>query len=86
MYGLTEELSPSWKGDDVGCPGIHWWLMITFGKATYCENSTCLGGKRFEWSKKDHNTPYKRNREDYHQLCSKCHRNYDRGKILINER
>jgi len=79
MYGRKNEKSNVWKGDDAGYGGMHRWLRVNYGKASYCGNSNCSGkSKRFEWSfKKDHNIPYTRSREDYQQLCRKCHRNYD---------
>jgi hypothetical protein len=59
---------------------IHNWLSYHHGKASRCENELCQSiypePKQFEWALlkgKEH----KRNRNNYIQLCSSCHRKYD---------
>lgn len=57
---------------------IHNWLNYHHGKATKCENEFCksVNPKRFEWALlkgKD----YKKDRNNFIQLCPSCHRKYD---------
>jgi len=69
---------PLWKGDDATKGSIHEWIRHNHGHADHCENPNCLGrSKRFEWSKKDHSSPYTRNINEYQQLCATCHKRYD---------
>ena len=79
MYGIKKERNPAWKGDDVGYAGLHTYIRSNWGRADCCENPNCSGTcMQFEWSKKDHNTPYTRDRKDYQKLCKLCHRRYDK--------
>lgn len=56
---------------------IHDWLHYRHGKPNHCENPKCDGlGKRYEYALK-HGHEHKRDINNYMQLCSKCHRNYD---------
>lgn len=57
---------------------IHNWLTYHHGKACKCDNELCesVKPKRFEWALlkgKD----YKKDRNNYIQLCPSCHRRYD---------
>jgi hypothetical protein len=61
---------------------IHEWLIRHHGKATKCENELCKSRapKRFEWALlkgKD----YKKDRNNYIQLCPSCHRKYDYTEV-----
>lgn len=75
--GLRGEKSPHWKGDKVGYSGIHDWLQTNFGKANKCENSLCSQTTgNYQWAKiKD--KEYERKRENFIQLCTRCHVIYD---------
>ena len=56
---------------------VHDWLHKHYGKPNKCENPNCdRQGRRFEYALR-HGFEHKRNRDNYIQLCSKCHRNYD---------
>jgi hypothetical protein len=73
-----KHLYKCWKGNDVTYNTLHWWIRNNYGSATKCENPECKRrGKRYEWAlikgKK-----YKKNINNYIQLCSDCHRKYDR--------
>ena len=83
-----------WKGDNVGYFAIHDWLNSYFNKDK-CE--FCGRIQNLHWANKDGR--YKRNREDYFILCSKCHKKYDwntkikflikrgsDGRFITNER
>ena len=57
---------------------IHKWLRLHHGKASKCENENCpqRPTKRYEWALlkgKD----YKRDRNNFIQLCTSCHKKYD---------
>jgi len=79
MLGQKNEKSIAWSGDKVGYYGIHDWLFSNFGKANECENIWCLGDKeKFHWAKLE-NRKYERKRDNFIQLCVKCHVRYDRG-------
>ena len=54
---------------------IHYWLNRNYGKANHCD--FCKNpSKRYDWAlKKGYN--YEKNRNNYFQLCKKCHANYD---------
>ena len=72
------ENSYQWRGDFVGYKGIHTWLVQQFGNASVCENKHCEKiSTTFEWSKL-RGVEYERRRENFWQLCQKCHRNYDK--------
>jgi len=56
---------------------IHKWLYYHYGKASHCDNKECNGeGKRFEWAHKNGN-PWEKDIQNFMQLCSKCHFEYD---------
>ena|SRR3990167_6365288 len=67
-----------WKGDDVGYFGLHDWIEKEKGKASYCSFDETHTSTRFHWANKSHK--YKRDVEDWMQLCPKCHQKYDREK------
>lgn len=80
---LRGEDSPHWKGDKVGYYGIHEWLYTNFGKANKCENPDCNhNSKRFQWAKLK-GREYQRRRENFWQLCSSCHINYDETNLAL---
>ena len=67
-----------WKGDEVGYYGIHSWIKRTYGSPKLCEEPLCDGISRiYEWAKVK-GKPYVRKRENFIQLCHKCHANYDK--------
>lgn len=62
-----------WKGNKVGYFALHHWVNRTFGKAIVCEK--CSSTLNVQWANKSYN--YKRQRNDWLELCYKCHRKYD---------
>lgn len=72
-----------WKGDAAGYVAKHMWIYKNFGKASQCENLFCSfkNPKRFEWA--NISKQYKRERDDYKQLCPSCHRKWDMGRIVL---
>ncbi len=57
---------------------IHQRIRYKYGKPKLCEKCGVTGG-RLEWSNKNHK--YLLIRSEWWQLCSKCHRQYDREKF-----
>ena len=72
------EKNPNWKGNKVGIIGIHIWLRKNFTKKLICEfcGKNEKSGRKIEWAKIN-NKKYERKRENFIELCCKCHRNYD---------
>lgn len=71
------ERNVKWKGDMVGYNALHTWVHRILGKANKCTAFDCLKkSKRFEWANKSGD--YKRDANDWLQLCKVCHAKYDR--------
>jgi hypothetical protein len=64
----------NWKGENVGYFSLHNWVGRHKGKAKIC--SCCGSVKNVQWANKS--LEYKRDLEDWIELCYKCHRKYDR--------
>lgn len=64
--------SRAWKGEDAGYSAKHSWIIKHYGKASHCCKDDGHIARRFEW----HNISgeYKRDMEDWTQLCPSCHR------------
>lgn len=77
----TDGKHHAWKGDRVGYTGMHQWIRRKLGVPKECEHCGSKNKKKYEWANIDHR--YRRNVKDYRRLCTKCHRNYDLGKIII---
>lgn len=56
---------------------IHYWVIKQMGKAKTCELCGTLKSKRFHWALK-RGFIYERKIENFFQLCTKCHRRYDK--------
>lgn len=67
------EKNNKWKGDGVDYYALHSWIIRKYGKASICEQ--CGSKNRVQWASK--NYKYTRDREDWLNLCNKCHRRYD---------
>lgn len=73
------EKSGNWKGDNAAYHTKHTWLKNNFGSAIMCENKKCpKRSKNYQWA--NISGKYKRNRNDYFQLCIPCHHTYDNFK------
>ncbi len=66
--------SAKWKGDDASYGAIHAYLRKHFPKAGICEE--CGQAKRTDYALIK-GREYSRNREDYRELCERCHIRYD---------
>lgn len=80
---FREEKHPEWKGDKASYAAKHMWIRNKYGKAIICQNPNCTykNPKRYEWA--NISKEYKRNKNDYIQLCPSCHRKWDMGKLII---
>jgi hypothetical protein len=67
-----------WKGDAVGYSGIHRWLYINFIKLGYC--AFCEKEGLTEWA--NISGEYRRDIEDFIELCSTCHGKFDSKEKL----
>jgi hypothetical protein len=66
---------------------LHNWITRLNGKPKQCEHCGLIGEKEpggqwnIDWANTNHK--YKRKKEDFIGLCSKCHRIYDTSNKLI---
>ena len=75
--------NPNWRNNDVGKIGIHLWLSKNFKKKKICEFCGKHGNSfSVQWAKLK-NKPYARLRENFIELCARCHKNYDCNKIFF---
>ncbi len=75
----TEEIKANWDSVKVKkYRAIHRWLAYHYGTAVKCENPDCdaTNIKRYEWALKP-NFQYQYKRENFKQLCCKCHKRMD---------
>jgi hypothetical protein len=70
---LVNEKNFQWKGEDVGYGNLHSWIKRKLGKAKKCEQ--CGSTTRVQWANVSH--LYKRDLDDYVQLCNWCHFKHD---------
>lgn len=70
------EKNPNWKGDEIGYQGLHSWVHKILGKATKCEY--CGSMEIVDWANKSQE--YKRDINDWLELCRKCHFEYDNSR------
>ena len=71
--------STSWKGDEVGYRGLHYWVQFVLGKPEACESCGKKGnGHRMHWA--NISGEY-RVVEDWVRLCPKCHEQFDTNRI-----
>lgn len=65
----------------VGVSEIHRRIEKKLGKPKLCDICKTTTAKKFEWANKKHT--YKEDVSDWLRLCTKCHRNFDLGKIVV---
>lgn len=65
--------NPMWKGDKVGYPALHNWVINRLTKPTTC--SCCGLKKRLDLA--NISNEYKRDLSDWEWLCRKCHMTKD---------
>ena len=69
------EQHPGWKGNGASYNVKHKWVKNNFGKPNECSMCHSKSAKRYEWANKSGN--YKREKDDWLRLCTKCHHKYD---------
>jgi hypothetical protein len=73
-----DELSYSWKGDNVGYSAIHKWVTRKLGKAICCSVNPNHKSSAFQWS--NISGTYKRDLKDFRSLCLSCHQKFDKNR------
>ena len=73
LKGIKGEKHPGWKGDNAKYAAVHSWLRINVDKSYQC--AWCGNEGKTEWANKSHE--YKRDMNDWVQLCHKCNLTYD---------
>lgn len=72
-----------WKGENVSYRNLHRWVERELGKPDTC--GSCLKSRltqrQIHWANKSGN--YKRDLTDWVRLCAKCHKAYDRNKLVL---
>lgn len=80
--GMTNDKNPAWAGDEVGYRGLHLWVYKQLGKPERCSQCSKVGyGRGMHWANLSHE--YKRDIKDWIRLCPKCHKQYDKGILVI---
>ena len=79
----------SYKGEGVGYGGLHIWVRKNLGSASKCVHCGLTeipeGMKRyFQWANKSHQ--YKRDLNDWIELCVKCHKAYDKANREVKKK
>src|SRR4051812_42555426 len=73
QIGQNGSKSRRWRGDDAGYSAIHMWLKIHKQKTGVCENCG-EAGKSGKTQFANISGEYKRDTDDYAELCPSCHR------------
>jgi hypothetical protein len=71
---LKKDHPPWWRGDSAGYRALHTFLCAHFPKSGTCDE--CGTPKLTDYALVKGRT-YSRNREDYRELCRRCHVLYD---------
>lgn len=82
--GNKGELDPNWKGENATYSAKHRWIQNNWQKTGICE--LCFierpprKGTRLKWGTHWANKSgeYKRERNDWYELCPKCHKSLDK--------
>jgi hypothetical protein len=69
------EKGPRWRGDNAKYSALHKWIVKEQGRAQWC--TWCFSCVKVEWANVSHE--YKREINDWMQLCRNCHKKYDSG-------
>lgn len=65
-----------WKGDNASYSAIHHFLKRNFPKSGECDECGKIAKTQYALI---HGRSYSREREDYRELCPRCHMQYDHG-------
>jgi len=77
----TGESNQEWKGDRVQYRALHNWVNRWKGKANSCSNDLNHKSTRFHWA--NISQEYKRELNDWINLCPRCHKQYDKGRMVL---
>jgi hypothetical protein len=61
---------------------LHTWIVKNYGKANHCVFCDTTTAKRYDWA--NISGEYKKDINDYIQLCRSCHIDYDKNKLTGN--
>jgi hypothetical protein len=81
MLPMIGEENPAWMGDNAGYSALHKWLYNHKEKTGICEHCGKKPKTRTEFA--NLSGEYKRDINDYGELCSSCHRLFDAGRIVL---
>lgn len=73
-HHLRVEHPPWWKGDQVGYRSLHTYLNRWFPKRRVCDECGKAGPTEYALI---HGREYSRDRDDYREMCKRCHNSYD---------
>lgn len=76
---LTGRDHHQWKGDAVSYEALHAWVRLHFGSTGCCE--MCGQRRKTQWANVSGN--YERERGDWQELCSPCHKHTDLGHLRV---
>lgn len=79
----------NWKGDEVGYFALHAWVQRTLGDAKFCENRfsqflpyrCSKKSNTYHWANRSRE--YRRDTDDWVELCISCHLTADRRKLPL---
>jgi hypothetical protein len=75
MSAICGQQRYNWKGDAVGRSAAHDWINRHYPRTGVCESCGVEGKTHYAFTK--HPERHTRNRDDYRELCPKCHLIYD---------
>lgn len=70
---ITGENNHNWKGDNVGYGALHHWVSRHKKKTGICKK--CDKKRKTHWA--NISGKYKRDLDDWKELCPKCHKKFD---------
>ena len=73
---LRAENHPFWKGSKASYSAIHKWLNVHHPRQGFCERCGS-SASRTEYAFIRHGDDYTRDRQDYLELCTSCHKWFD---------
>jgi len=76
---LTNESNPAWKGEKAGYSALHKWLYKRKKKNNVCEMCGTKVAKKYEFA--NISGEYKREVDDFMEVCTRCHRQYDNERV-----
>lgn len=80
-FGMYEHKPTGRRSETYAAKHVYFREFIA-GSANHCELDLAHISIRYHWANLDHK--YSMNPSDYIQLCPKCHKSYDYGKLKIN--